>query len=186
MNASPEPPMPASSGSNAPEVDTRPAAPETGDPKGSPPEISTGSQLPSPSTTGPQQASPPISRKTLDEQDLMMLDPSWLEKFPEGLRQEMFFRSVLPILTLKIDQYSDEEQPPLPNPLVLPVYDWVSMFSSPIFDVTKAMEEFNKDRLKHATYLARFLNLEWARLMHQKLWIKCGECFLLGLLVRYS
>ncbi|KAE8440518.1 hypothetical protein EG329_007400 [Mollisiaceae sp. DMI_Dod_QoI] len=181
MNASPEPPMPASSGSNAPEVDTRPAAPETVDPQVSPPEISTGSQLPSPSTTGPQQASPPISRKTLDEQDLMMLDPSWLEKFPEGLRQEMFFRSVLPILTLKIDQYSDEEQPPLPNPLVLPVYDWVSMFSSPIFDVTKAMEEFNKDRLKHATYLARFLNLEWARLMHQKLWIKCGECFLLGL-----
>jgi hypothetical protein len=105
----------------------------------------------------------------------MMLDPSWLKQFPKDRRQEMFFRSVLPILTLKV------YQTPRKANLIACDNHWAETFASPQFDVSKALHEFNKDRLQNATSLSQYLILKWARLMHQKLWTRCGECYLLGL-----
>jgi hypothetical protein len=56
----------------------------------------------------------------------------------------------------------------------------VEKFASPQFDVSKALHEFNKDRLQNATTCLNII-LKWARLMHEKLWTKCAEFYLLGL-----
>lgn len=117
-----------------------------------------------------------------DQEDLTRLNPSWLELFKEEEQLDHFFRDVLPILTLKVNQ--DHYVPPSISPghiLKSPKDRGLEAFTSIDFDVKKALQNYESAPMQYLGRLQRFVVIERARIMFDKLWERCPEFYLLGL-----
>ena len=117
-----------------------------------------------------------------DQEDLTRLNPSWLESFKEEEQLGLFFREVLPILTLRVNQ--DHYIPPSISPghiLKRPKDRGLEAFTSIDFDVMKALQNYESAPMQYLGRLQRFVVIERARVMFDKLWERCPEFYLLGL-----
>jgi hypothetical protein len=117
-----------------------------------------------------------------DQEAIMRLSPIWLQQFDPKEKMNHFFYEVLPILTLRVNQ--DHLVPtsmPQEPALKAPKDRGLEKFKSLDFDVQKALLDYDSAPMQYLGRLFRFVSLERARIMFDKLWARCPEFYLLGL-----
>lgn len=123
--------------------------------------------------------------KMVQEKDIMILDPSWLSQYGPCEQENAFYRSVLPILAMRMDPDCRPESLPgwegQTSLLGVKFDDWTLSFTSFNFSMEKTMQTYKKAPVEFITMLTRFIIMERAKAMYEKLWTQCSEFYLLGL-----
>ncbi|KAF8856570.1 hypothetical protein BDZ45DRAFT_464494 [Acephala macrosclerotiorum] len=121
-------------------------------------------------------------QKALDAKHLIILDPSWLHEFPKEEQPDVFFRSLEPILGLRI--HAPYPYPVICPPLEIVAKPWHEGFLQSDFNAEKARSIHEKNLLGFLAELHDFIVLARAKAMCQKLWANCAELCLLALKYR--
>ena len=100
----------------------------------------------------------------------MRLSPAWLLQFDPEEQMNHFLYDVLPILTLRVDRdhHVPTSMPQEPG-LKTPKDRELETFKSLDFDVQKALLDYDPTPMQYLGRLFRFVSLERARIMFDKL-----------------
>ncbi|KAF8856571.1 hypothetical protein BDZ45DRAFT_464492 [Acephala macrosclerotiorum] len=118
------------------------------------------------------------SRDTLH---LSILDPTWLQQYPEDKQEEVFFRSILPVLVTRVDDIRPTWDRTTLGPIRLPKDTWIQLFEQKRFNLQLALRTYNTAPLACHEALTRYVVLERAKIMYERMWMRRAEFCLLGL-----
>lgn len=111
--------------------------------------------------------------------NLLELDPAWLQQFPEQNREKLFFKRVLPLLALRVNELTCELDRRI-TVLECPSNEWIDKVTEHTFTPENFLDIFSASASEKLTALYRYLILERAKVMYEKLWRECEEWCLLG------